>query len=271
MVLALALVPLCACGCRLVHRHAPAPEQLAEARRLSNEGLSAAGQQDLAGAESLLAQAVKRCPTDVDARRHYADVLWRRGERMQAVTQIDEALRVAPEDEGLCLTGGRMTLELGLLDDAERLSKTALRVAPRSAGAWHLHGQVALARGQAEDALADFHRGLSVAPEDRDLLLDTAEVYRRLGRPQRALATLASLTEAYAPHPAPGLVRALEGMAQEALGRDDEARESYREALVRGGAPPDTAARLAALDAGSPPVAAARPGTVVAGTAPPAR
>lgn len=235
-------------GCRLVHRHSPAPERVAEARRLSSEGLTAAGQQDLAGAEVLLAQAVKRCPTDIDARRHYALVLWQRGERMAAFSQIDEALRIAPDDESLCLAGGRMTLDLGLLDDADRLAASALRAAPQAAEAWHLHGQVALARGRPEEALADFHRGLAIRCDDRGLLLDAAEVYRRLGRPQRALSTLACLSDTYGPQATPGLVRALEGMAQEALGRVDDARDSYREALARGGAPSDTEARLAHLD-----------------------
>jgi len=262
------LVALAAGGCRLVNRHSPATQQLAEARRLSNEGLSAADNQDLAGAESLLFQAVKRCPTDVDARRHYASVLWQRGERMEAVAQINEGLKLSPDDVALCLSGGRMTLELGLLDDADRLAAAALRAAPQSAESWHLRGQVALARGQAEAALADFHRGLSIVPEDRGLLLDTAEVYRRLGRPQRALATLSVLAESCGPQQTPGLVFALEGMAQEALLRFDDARESYRAALARGGAPADTAARLAHLDQGG---SAADPGpsaaTAVAGAA----
>lgn len=254
----LVLLPQAA-GCRLVHRHSPDSKQLAEARRLSNEGLSAVGQQDYAGAESLLSEAVKRCPTDIDSRRHYATVLWRRGERMEAFSQIEEALRQSPDDEALLLAGGSMSLELGLLDDADRLSVAALRSAPQSAGAWRLHGAVALARGRPEEALADFHRGLAIAPEDRTLLLDTAEVYRRLGRPQRALATLASLADAYGPQPAPALVPALEGMAQEQLGRLDEARESYREALARGGAPPDVAERLARLEnaPGGPPAGVA--------------
>ena len=235
-------------GCRLVNRHSAAPQQqLAEARRLSNEGLSAADQQDLAGAEMLLSRAVKRCPTDIDARRHYATVLWQRGERMEAVGQINEALRLAPDDVPLCLAGGRMTMELGLLDDADRLAVAALRAAPQSADAWHLHGQVALARGQDEAALADFHHGLAIAPDDRGLLLDTAEVYRRLGRPRRALSTLAALGESYGPQQTPGLVLALEGMALEALGRTEEARDSYRAAIARGDAPADTAERLANL------------------------
>ena len=258
------LVVLASAGCRLVNRHTPVPQQLAEARRLSNEGLSAADNQDLAGAESLLFQAVKRCPTDIDARRHYASVLWQRGERMEAVGQINEGLRLSPDDVALCLAGGRMTLELGLLDDADRLAAAALRTAPQSAESWHLRGQVALARGQDEVALADFHRGLSIDPDDRGLLLDTAEVYRRLGRPQRALSTLSALAESYGPQQTPGLVFALEGMAQEALGRPDDARESYRAALSRGGAPADTAARLAQLDQGVT-ASGADAGTAVAG------
>lgn len=236
-------------GCRLVHSSGAAPRRLAEARRLSSEGLAAVGQQDYAGAESLLAEAVKRCPSDAEARRHYAAVLWQRGERAAARAQIEEGLRIAPDDGATLLAGARMALEMERLDEAERMADAALRATPRSAEAWHLHGRVALARGLPEDALADFHRGLALDPDDRALLLDAAETYRHLGLPQRALATLARLADCYGPAATPGLVLGLEGLAQESLGRTDEACESYRAALARGGAPPETAARLAQLTA----------------------
>jgi len=248
-------------GCRLIPRTGPVPQEVADARRLCNEGLSAADRNDLLRAEGLLERAVKNCPTDVDARRHYADVLWQRGERMAAVTQIAEALRLSPGDISLCIDGGRMYMELGLLDDADQLAREAVRVAPRSEKAWRLHGQVALARGRPEEALADFHRALAIAPDDRDLILDTAEVYRRLGRPQRALATLAILGESYAPNQTPPQVFALEGMAQEALDRPTEAIESYRQAVAKGLQSSDVAARLAKLEQD---VAADRPPTAVA-------
>ena len=106
----------------------------------------------------------------------------------------------------------------------------------------------ALARGRAEEALADFHRALAIAPDDRDLLLDTAEVYRRLGRPQRALATLAILGESYGPNQTPPQVLVLEGLAQEALERPIDAVESYREAVARGLSSPEITARLASLE-----------------------
>ena len=234
-------------GCRFIPRNGPVPQDLAVARRLSNEGLTAADRNDLERAEGLLERAVKSCPTDIEARRHYADVLWRRGARMQAVKQISAALELAPSDVALCLDGGRMYMELGLFDDADRLADEAVAAAPGSAAAWHLRGQVAVARGRADEALADFHRALAIDPDDRDVLLDTAEVYRRLDRPQRCLATLAILGETYGPDQTPAHVLALEGMAQEALGRPLEALESYRQAVARGGTTPELEARMAAL------------------------
>jgi len=254
------LVAACGPGCRLVNRGGPVPPELAEARRLCNEGLSAADRSDLVRAESLLERAVKSCPVDVDARRHYAEVLWKRGERMEAVTQVAEALKLSPGDAQLCVEGGGMYLDMGLFDDAERLSREAVRAAPGSAEAWHLRGQVSLARGQPEPALADFHRALAIEPDHRAALLDTAEAYRRLDRPQRALATLAVLGETYGPDQTPANVLVMEGLAQEALGRPADAIESYRAAVSRGTAP-EAAERLAALERAA--AVAARPADAV--------
>jgi tetratricopeptide (TPR) repeat protein len=261
-VLVVILAAALGAGCRLVQRRDPVPPELADARRLCNEGLSAADRNDLVRAEGLLERAVKSCPLDVDARRHYADVLWKRGERMEAVGQIAEALELSPEDVGLALDGGRMYMELGLLEDADRLARDAVRMAPRSADAWRLRGQVAMARGQAEQALADYHRALAIAPADREALRDTAEAYRRLGRPQRALATLAILGEQYGPNQTPADVLVLEGLSQEALGRTSDAVDSYRRAVAKGNAPPEAGKRLAALEQGArlPDAVAAEPG-----------
>lgn len=235
-------------GCRLVPRNGPAPEQVAEARRLSNLGLSASDAGDLLKAEGLLEQAVDHCPTDVDSRKHYAGVLWDRGEKMEAVHQIGKALSLSPGDIDLCLEGGAMYLQLGLLDDAERLANEAVATAPRSSEAWQLLGQVNLARGKPVDALANFQHSLAFHPDSRDVLRKTAEVYRQLDRPKRALATLAILEETYGPNQVPSDVLALEGLAQESLGRREDAVESYRAAILKGDAPPETVDRLAALE-----------------------
>ena len=232
-------------------RRNPVPAELADARRLCNEGLTAADRQDLVRAESLLEAAVKSCPVDVDARRHYAEVLLSRGEKMEAVAQMAKALELSPADAGLCIEAGRMYLELGLFAEAERLSAEAVRLAPGSNTAWHLRGQIAMARGQFDQAVAYFHRGLGIAPDDRGLLRDAAEAYLRLNKPRRALATLAVLGESYGPDQAPADVLTMEAVAQESLGRLDDARDSYRQAIAKGNAPPEAARRLAALDAAS--------------------
>ena len=242
------LVASCGPGCRLVQRRDPVPPEVAEARRLCNEGLSAADRSDLVRAEGLLERAVKSCPLDIDARRHYAEVLWKRGERLEAVTQVAEALKISPGDASLCVEGGGMYLDMGLFDDAERLAREAVRVVPGSAEAWHLRGEVSLARGQPTPALADFHRALAIDSDHRGALLDAAEAYRRLNQPQRALSTLAILGETYGPNQTPANVLVMEAHAQEALGRPEDAIDSYRMAIARGEASPDAATRLAALE-----------------------
>ena len=200
---ALFFVAIMLSGCKLVSRGGPVSKELTTARRLSNEGLAAANEDDLVRAEGLLERAVRACPADIDARRYYADVLWKRGSRVEAVGQMSEALRMSQGDVSTTLAAGRMYLELGLLDDADSLSQSSVSLAPRSSEAWHLHGQVALARGRTDDALADFHKSLSLSPDDRDVLKDTAEVYQHQKRPQRTLSTLAHLSETYGSGNAP--------------------------------------------------------------------
>jgi tetratricopeptide (TPR) repeat protein len=242
------LLSMSLASCRFVPRQGPVAPELATARRLSNEGLSALERGDRDRAETLLAEAVARCPVDVDSRRHYAEVLWKQGRRTEAVGQITEALELSPDDAGLCIMGGWMYLELGLLADTERLADRSVQLAPRSAEAWHLRGRLAMARGQFADALGEFHRGLACAPPHDGLLADTAEAYLRLDRPRRALATLAVLAEGYGPGPLPTNVVMMEATAHEALGRVDEAVAGYREVLARGDGPATAAVRLAALE-----------------------
>jgi len=248
LVVALLCATLAGCGCRLVQQRGPVPAELADARRLSNEALSAADRHDLARAEALLARAVKGCPVDVDARRHYADILWRREKRTEAVAQVAKAIELSPADAGLRIEAAEMYLELGLLSEADRLASEAVRLAPNSAPAWRVRGRLAMARGQFEPALADFHRGLALADTDRGLLEDAAEAYLRLGRPRRALATLAILGETFAPGQTPARLLVMEGTAHEGLGRFADASACYRRAAALHDAPPEAARRLAALE-----------------------
>jgi hypothetical protein len=59
---------------------------------------------------------------------------------------------------------------------------------------------------------------------------------------------LAILGETYGPNQTPANVLVMEAHAQEALGRPEDAIDSYRMAIARGEASPDAATRLAALE-----------------------
>src|SRR5262245_54627057 len=76
----LSFVLLGTTGCQMFRQQGPVPKQVAQARQLSQQGLTAMERGDLHSAETLLGEAVKACPADIDARRQYAEALWQRGE-----------------------------------------------------------------------------------------------------------------------------------------------------------------------------------------------
>ena len=93
---------------------------------------------------------------------------------------------------------GEMQLSLGSLDKALHFADQSLDIDPHEPRAWALRAHVEQNAGQFEQALADFHRALEFNHDDRQLLFETAELYRQLNRPQRALSTLTCLCETYA-------------------------------------------------------------------------
>lgn len=201
-------------------------------------------QGDAATAESLLSQAVKVCPDDLEARRHYAEALWVRGERELAVQHLLQALAIAPDDASLAVRAGEMQLALGQVDDARRMANRVLDLTPNDGGAWALRGRVKEAAGELDGALADLNRALEFRRDDRELLYDTAEVYRRLNRPQRALSTLVALRDTYGPGEEPQQVLSLQGLALTALGRHDDAADAFALALEHGSPNPELLCRL---------------------------
>lgn len=241
VVLLLALAP----GCRLMRNDGPLSKSLVESRKLSQRGVSAFERGDSATAESLLAQAVSACPADPAARRHYAEALWKQGNRREALQQMDEAIRLAGDDDTLLTRAGEMSLELGEVSRAQEQARMAIDLNPKSADAWVLRGRVTQQAGNPRQALADYHRALGLAPENRQVLLAIAETYRTLGEPQRALVNLQTLVDTYPPGEEPQQVLYLQGLAQATLQRHEDAVESYLAARDRATPNPELLCRLA--------------------------
>lgn len=256
---AVLLAALALAGCRLPGREGPVPESLADCRRLSRQGVGAMERGRLQDAESLLAKAVTACPSDAEAHRNYAEALWRRGAKPEAIAQLEEAGRLAPEDISISVRLAEMCLAAGRLEPAWQNAEHALELDLKQPRAWAVRGGVLRATGRPREALADDLRALGYAPKDRDILLEVAELYRELNQPDRALQTLQALAETYSSGEEPGRVQHLMGLAYVALQRYDDAVESLAAAVKREKPSPELYCQLgeAQLLAGRPAEASA--------------
>ena len=231
-------------GCRLPGRDGPVSQSLAESRNLSRQGVSAMERGQQQQAETLLAKAVKVCPSDPEARRNYAETLWMHGSQTEAIAQMEEVARKGCEDATFWTRLAEMYLAAGRADASELSVQQALNLDPKLASAWSVRGRAMLASSQPRQALADYLRALGYAPGDSKILMEVAELYRQLDQPERALQTLQVLTDSYAPGEEPQQVLYLTGLAYTALGRPGDAVESLSAALIRDKPTPEILYRL---------------------------
>ena len=224
---------LASAGCRLPGGEGPVSESLVASRQLCHQGVSAIERGQWEQAEQVLAEAVERCPVDPDARRHYAEALWHRGQREQAVWQLEEAGRLALDDATLHVLLAEKRLAMGHVELARQTAQYAIDLEPKLADAWAIRGRVSRASGQPREALADYHRALGLAPDDRTIQLEIAKLYGELNRPRRALAALHNLADTYPSGEEPQQVLYLRGLAYAALERWDDAADGFSAASVR--------------------------------------
>lgn len=215
---------LVSAGC--AYCKSPVGENVVAGRQLSLKGLEAMQRDQWEQAEDLFAQAVRTSPVDERARWRYAETLWRRGAHQEALTQMEEAVRLSGNDPKLLVQLGEMHLASGDLPRAARRAGQAVAADSRSAPAWALRGDVLRREGNHQDALAAYHRALHYQEHFPHVQLAAAEIYREAGRPQRALATVELLAGQYPPGQETTQVQYSKGLALKALGRFEEAAEA---------------------------------------------
>jgi tetratricopeptide (TPR) repeat protein len=238
-IVLLILIAVCSQGCVIPGIDGPVSRSLTASRQLSLRGVAAMEQGRDEEARSLLAKAVKACPEDTEARRHYAESLWRCGRRDEAKVQLSTAAEALDEDPSLRVRVAQMHLETGQAQLALHNAEAAIDLNPKLADGWAVRGDVMLSTGQFEEALADYHRALGYAPNDRKILLQIARLYHQTNRPDRELATLQSLADSYSPGEEPQDVLRRLGAAMVAMGRYDDGIQTLTTALDRGNPTPE--------------------------------
>ncbi len=194
-----------------------------------------------------------------------AVTLWREQRRDEAITLMDEALRLRPDfAEAMCM-GGYMLSECGKPDSAMRFYRRAL-VLDASLVVGHVNlGKLLFGGGRFTEALACFAAATRLAPHDPDAWCSLAGALRELGRledsieaAERALKLRHDLPEAAinlgnallkldrseealgayirASAPGPCLAKSLlgQGLALRSLGRFSEAMTAFEKATALG-------------------------------------
>lgn len=242
----LALVGLSGCASL---RQKIVPDSVAACRDYQREGVAALERGDDQRAHDMLVKAVSASPTDVDARRQLAEVLWEEGRTDEAIDQINSAIDLEKSDAPTVVRAGEMLLAVGRTDEAAELAERALTLDHASAGPWALRGRVYRRQGNADRALADLQRALQYAPQSRDILLDVAELHYQAGRAQRSLTTLHYLLDRYPRAEQPQRALWLEGLAYQAVERPRAAAASLLAASTRGKPHPELLYQLAKVEA----------------------
>jgi tetratricopeptide (TPR) repeat protein len=182
-----------------------------------------------AEAEFLYKLVLQTDPKQFDALHMLAIIEGQRGNFINGLHRINEALHVRPDSVDALVNLGLMQSKAG--DNAGALAayKNALTVNPQSVLAHNGMGVVLRQLGRGEDALAHYDTALGLAPEYAEAWGNRGNVLAELRRP---LDALASYDRAIILQPKLAEFHAGRGNALRQLLRHDEALASYDRALA---------------------------------------
>ncbi len=220
---------------------------LDSARKLSFDGIRKSQNGNWQGAEEDFRQAVEVCPEDERAHALLADALWHSGKTSEALAEQRQAVTRSGGDPKQHVRLGEMLLERGFPDQAMGQAEVALEESRQMTSAWNLKAAILQTQENLNEALHCYQRSLSIDNRQEPVLEKVAEIYERLGRPQRALATWYAVEELYPENGIPAAVLYREALAMQRLDRDHRAVELLVDARYRDPDSPDVIIALANL------------------------
>ncbi|MEZ6152047.1 MAG: tetratricopeptide repeat protein [Pirellulaceae bacterium] len=206
--------------------------ELSDARQSSLRGAEKLQQHKLDEAELLFTDALRSSSADERAQAGMAEVLWQRDESDKAIEHMTQAAVISGGNPDYLVRLGEMNLQQGNLKQALAQADAALEGQRSHAGAWALRGKVLQQRGELEAAMSCYHRTLNEQPHAPQVQVALAEIYRDLGRPQRALATLDRMTDGKTGEQISPQAWMLKGQALADLGEASAANHCLRNAAL---------------------------------------
>ena len=123
-------------------REGAVPDSVARCRELSQQAITSIQAERWQEAEGLLDRAVSACPIDPDARRYYAETLLHRGASAEALSHLEEAVRLTPNDTSLVIRAGEICYQMGDYEKARLWANEAINIDPSAADSWALSGSI---------------------------------------------------------------------------------------------------------------------------------
>jgi tetratricopeptide (TPR) repeat protein len=187
-------------------------------------------------ADSLLTEALQSPalaePTRVFSLNNRGLARWRLRDLRAAVSDFNDALKLAPAEPTLYNNRGNVLLELKLYDEAEKDFRQAIALAPSYGAAHHNRGNALFLLGKHAEAITEFSNAVTLLPQNPAPLNGRGKVQAALQRPagairdfSRAIALDGRYGEAYGNR----------AEAMVALHRYRDALDDYTSALTFGG------------------------------------
>ena len=220
----LAMCCFCLAGCRMIANNSRSQSLLA-ARQLSLRGADALQRGRDQDAELLFSQALANSSSDERAHWGYAKVLWGFGDRPKALEHMNEAYRLSGKNPEYAVALGEMHLEQDQYEAAKTLALDVLSSNRSHTSAWALLGDVHRNQQDWPSALECYHQALLLRGDFPKAQFAIADIYRRTGRPERALATLDHMVDLHASVADEPDHLMLRGLAFADLNRPSEAKE----------------------------------------------
>jgi tetratricopeptide (TPR) repeat protein len=139
------------------------------------------------GAQSLML-VLRASPEDVRATTLLAEYYETKGDRPQAITQLERLAALNPRLPSVRAKLITLYAETGRIDDAIARARDALADDPRSAMSHQVLGRLFLQKGDLKRATESFNQALALDANDGPSLLGLGNVYRHAGEIARAEA-----------------------------------------------------------------------------------